>query len=186
MLILAGVGVLANGVAVLRMRGGTSLHERLVTWHLLEDVLGWVAVLLAAVVMLVVDVPILDPILSLAITAVVVWNAGRRLWETFVILLQGVPRGLSVSAAEDAMRGVPGVCDVHHIHVWSQDGEHHVLTGHVVAARAGALTEAAELRSRVKSALRELGIGHATLEIESREGPCCADGAGPCRDGRSP
>lgn len=186
MLILAGVGVLANGVAVLRMRSGRSLHERLVTWHLLEDVLGWAAVLFAALVMLVVDVPILDPILSLVITAVVVWNAGRRLWEAFVILLQGVPRGLSVGIIEDAMRKVPGVCDVHHIHVWSQDGEHHVLTGHVVAACAESFAEAAELRGRVKRALRELGIGHVTLEIETRGGPCCDDEAGPCRDGRSP
>lgn len=183
MLILAGVGIAANGIAALRMHGGRSLGERLVTWHLLEDVLSWVAVLVTALVMMFFDLPILDPILSIAITAFVFWNVAKRLRETLGILLQRVPAGITLAEVEDAIRGVPGVCDVHHVHVWSQDGEHHVLTGHVVMAEMGDYTQVAGLRRRVKDELRQFGIGHSTLELESRDGPCCEDEVGVCRTG---
>jgi cobalt-zinc-cadmium efflux system protein len=183
MLILAGVGIVANGLAALRMHGGRSLSERLVTWHFLEDVLSWVAVLVTALVMKLFDLPILDPILSIAITAFVFWNVAKRLRETLVILLQGVPRGIVLQDVEDAIRSVPGVCDTHHVHVWSQDGEHHVLTGHVVVAEMNDVALVSELRRRVKDELREFGITHTTLEFEDRGGPCCEDGVGVCRTG---
>ncbi len=183
MLILAGVGIAANGLAALRMHGGRSLTERLVTWHLLEDVLSWTAVLVVALIMRFFDLPILDPILSILITAYVVWNVVRRLRETLVILLQGVPKSLAIGDVEAAIRGVPGVCDVHHIHVWSQDGEHHVLTGHVVVPDGEPLARVAEVRRHVKEALKAFGISHSTLEFEHRSGPCCDDEAGICRTG---
>ncbi len=183
MLILAGVGIVANGLAALRMHGGRSLSERLVTWHLLEDVLSWAAVLVAAFVMRVFDLPILDPILSILITGYVFWNVIKRLRETLVILLQGVPQGVVLQDVEDAIRSVSGVCDTHHVHVWSQDGEHHVLTGHVVVAEMKDVARVSELRRRVKDELKRFGITHATLEFEDRGGPCCDDGLGGCRTG---
>jgi cobalt-zinc-cadmium efflux system protein len=186
MLILAGVGIVANGLAALRMHGGRSLSERLVTWHLLEDVLSWAAVLVTALVMKLFDLPILDPILSIAITAYVFWNVAKRLRETLVILLQGVPVGIALQEIEDAIRSVPGVCDAHHVHVWSQDGEHHVLTGHVVVPEIDDYARVAELRRCVKEELKRFGISHATLEFERRGGPCCDDEVGICRTGGTP
>ncbi|MEW5826015.1 MAG: cation diffusion facilitator family transporter [Candidatus Bipolaricaulota bacterium] len=186
MMMLAGAGILVNGVAAWRLHGGGSLHERLVTWHLLEDVLGWAAVLVTASLMIWFDLPILDPILSLAITGVVAWNVVRRLRQTLVVLLQGVPGGVTIGEIEDAMRAVPGVCDVHHVHVWSQDGEHHVLTGHVVIASADFNNAVDETRRRVKEELRRQGIEHATLEFESRDGPPCSDGDPACRRSEEP
>jgi cobalt-zinc-cadmium efflux system protein len=185
MVLLAGVGIAANGLAALRMRGGRSLSERVVTWHLLEDVLGWAAVLVTALVMHFLDLPILDPILSILITAYVFWNVIRRLRETLVILLQGVPLGVELEKVESAIRSVPGVCDVHHVHVWSQDGEHHVLTGHVVVPEIESFARIAEIRRNVKQELKQFGISHATLEFEHRGGPCCDDEVGVCRTGGS-
>lgn len=175
MLGIAVVGVVVNGVAALRMRGGSSLGERIVTWHFVEDVLGWVAVLIAALVMLFRDIPIIDPILSILITLYVLWNVGKRLKETLVILLQGVPDGVDLNTVVAAIRAVPGVCDVHHTHIWSQDGEHHVLTAHVVIENADSFDEVAALRGQIKGELLHLGIRHATIEIESREGTGCSD-----------
>lgn len=183
MLLLAGIGMAVNALAALRMRGSRSLGARIVTWHLVEDVLSWGAVLVAALVMLVVDVPILDPLLSVAITLFVSWNVIRRLRETLVVLLQGVPKGMALRDVEDAMRCVDGICDVHHLHVWSQDGEHHVLTGHVVVDEEPSIDDMAEIRGRVRDALRPFGIGHVTLEFETRRRPCVADEEPLCRSG---
>ena len=175
MLGLAIVGVLVNGAAALRMRGGHSLGERIVTWHFVEDVLGWIAVLIAALVMIFVDAPALDPALSIGITLYVLWNVAKRLRETLVILLQGVPPGVDLGEIDAAIRSFPEVRDVHHTHVWSQDGEHHVLTTHVVIAGADSYDEVAALRRRIKEALTRLSIHHATIEVESQEGPPCAE-----------
>jgi cobalt-zinc-cadmium efflux system protein len=181
MLALAVVGILVNGIAALRMHGGRSIGERIVTWHFVEDVLGWVAVLVASVVMWIRDVPILDPILSIAITAYVLFNVGKRLKETLTILLQGVPADVELAGVEERIRGIPGVCDVHHTHIWSQDGEHHVLTAHVVAEDADSYEDVDALRRRIKEDLRGLGIGHATIEVEANDGSGCPDSDGRCR-----
>jgi cobalt-zinc-cadmium efflux system protein len=181
MFALAIVGVLVNGIAALRMRGGRSVGERIVTWHFVEDVLGWVAVLIASVVMWFRDVPILDPILSVAITAYVLWNVGKRLKETLTILLQGVPTDVDIEDVENVIRGTPGVCDVHHTHIWTQDGEHHVLTAHVVVDKADSYEDVAAIRRAIKDTLRGFGIRHATIEVEADDGSGCPDENEECR-----
>jgi len=175
MIYLAIAGIAINGVAALRTHGGRSLSERVVTWHFVEDVLGWLAVLVAGIVMSLTDVRILDPVLSILITLYVLWNVGRRLKDTLVILLQGAPRGMTVGQIEDVIRTTPGVCDVHHTHIWTQDGERHVLTTHVVADGGTTLGDTGDLRRRIRESLEPLGILHATIEVES-ESDCSGCG----------
>jgi len=181
MFALAVVGILVNGIAALRMRGGRSVGERIVTWHFVEDVLGWVAVLVASVVMWFRDVPILDPVLSIGITVYVLWNVGVRLKETLSILLQAVPTDVDLERVEETIRRTPGVCDVHHTHIWTQDGEHHVLTAHVVVENADSYDAVSAIRSSIKSDLRGLGIQHATIEVEANDGSGCPDEGEECR-----
>jgi cobalt-zinc-cadmium efflux system protein len=175
MFALALVGIVVNGLAALRMKGGRSVGERIVTWHFIEDILGWVVVLVASVVMWFREIPILDPILSILITLYVLWNVGKRLKETLVILFQGVPAGVDVRRVEEAIRATPSVCDVHHTHIWSQDGEHHVLTTHVVVDNADSYEQVADLRQRIKGELRRFGILDATIEVETTTGPACLE-----------
>jgi cobalt-zinc-cadmium efflux system protein len=175
MIALAIVGILVNGLAAIKMHGGRSLSERVVTWHFVEDVLGWMAVLAAAVVMRLSQIAIIDPILSILITLVVLWNIGRRLRETLTILLQGVPDGVTVELLESEILKIEGVVGVHHTHVWTQDGEHHVLSTHVLCPPDLTIRQGATLRSKVKSRLAELGIGHATVEMEPAGGHGCSD-----------
>lgn len=174
MIYLAVAGIAINGIAALRTRTGRSLSERVVTWHFVEDVLGWLSVLIAGIVMSFTDIRILDPVLSILITLYVLWNVGRRLKETLVILLQGAPQGVSVDGVEDVIRAVPGVCDVHHTHIWTQDGERHVLTTHVVGEAGTALEDTVDLRNRIRESLRPLGILHATIEVEQGVNGCRA------------
>ena len=180
MILLAVVGILVNGIAALRLHEGRSLSERVVTWHFIEDILGWVAVLIAAWVMRVSNLSIIDPILSILITTYVLWNVGKRLKETLVILLQGVPEGLTVAWVESEISNVPGVLGVHHTHVWTQDGEKHVLSTHVLCDPDLSLRQSAELRSAVKTRLAELGVPHATVEMEPDSGAGCADSCDEC------
>lgn len=87
MMALAVLGILVNGAAVLRVKKGSSLTEKVVSWHLIEDTLGWAAVLIGAGIMFVWDLPIIDPILSIGISLFVLWNVGRNLkkspWFSF-------------------------------------------------------------------------------------------------------
>jgi len=180
MILLAIVGVLVNGFAALRMRGGSSLSERVVTWHFVEDVLGWVAVLIAAIAMRIWNIHILDPILSVLITLYVLWNIAKQLKETLVILLQGVPAGLSVELVESEIAKIAGVMGVHHTHVWTQDGEHHVLSTHVLCNPDCSIRECSTLRTTIKDRLAELGVPHATIEMEPALGGDCPDGCEDC------
>lgn len=167
MLWLAIVGIAINGFAAFRVSRGSTLGERAVWLHLMEDVLGWVAVLVASVVMLLVNHPatrLLDPLLSLAITAWVLRGVWLNLRDTFRILLQGTPEGFDTDELTHKIQSLAGVEGVHDLHVWSQDGESNVVTMHVVAA---ANADQAELKRQI----RQLAGGHVTIEFET-QGEC--------------
>jgi len=172
MLLLAVLGVVVNGWAVLRLRGDGSLNARVAALHLLEDVLGWVAVLLVSLVLQFVDVPILDPILSIAITSVVLFRALSFLRQTLAVFLQAVPPDMNIDDINTLLREVPGVCSVHHTHLWSLDGEQHVLTTHVVLEDDSSREEAASVKTAIKDVLRSYQLSHITVELEFGEGDC--------------
>ena len=176
MLGLAVLGVLVNGAAVLRVRAGTTLNERVVTWHLLEDVLGWVAVLVVSLVMLIVDLPVLDPLLSIVITGWVGFNALRHLKGTVVLFLQAVPADVDPEALAALVADIEGARGLQHVHVWSHDGEHHVLTASVLIEPTE-LRRALQIRDLAREALQGAGIAHVTLELELDDD---ADGARCC------
>lgn len=176
MAVLAVAGIVVNGAAVLRLRGSRSLNVRVVAWHLLEDVLGWVAVLVVAIVLLFSDIHILDPILSLLITIYVLYNVLKNLRETLRLFLQGVPAEIDLGAVEQALIALDPVQAVHHAHVWSLDGEHHVLTAHVVVEEHMKRETIACLRRDMRQALQEYELTHITIEIEYGEDDCALSG----------
>ncbi len=172
MFVFALIGIAANGLAALRVRGGATLNERVVAWHLLEDVMGWVAVLVVSVVLLLWDLPVLDPILSVFIALFVLWNVGKNLRQTVVIFLQGVPPAITIETVREALTAVRGVRDIHDTHLWSLDGEHHILTTHIVVGSTSDYNAMREIKCRAKEVATGLGISHATIEIEC-EGEGC-------------
>ena len=172
MMFIAIIGILVNGAAVLKLRGGHSLNERVVSWHLLEDVLGWVAVLIVSVVLQFWDIPILDPLLSILILAFVLLNVLKNLRETFKVFLQAVPKEIDIASLEADINKVNHVVNVHHTHIWSLDGAQHVLTIHLLIDEVDYIRDIIELKSQVKSILRNTGIHHATIEIEFEDEQC--------------
>ena len=174
MLVIAIVGLVVNGVAALRVSKGHSFNERAVMLHLLEDVLGWAAVLIVSVVMVFVHLPMLVPILSIAISCWVLFNVVRTLIGTFKVFLQGVPTDIDLPALEHAIAEVPEVLSTHDVHLWSIDGELHVLTIHVVFNPESCVspTEVLALKERVRAIAKEAGVQHATIEMDAPDTPC--------------
>jgi cobalt-zinc-cadmium efflux system protein len=169
---LAVIGVLVNGAAVLRLRGEGTLNAQTMAWHLLEDVLGWIAVLVVSVVLLFVDAPILDPVLSILITAHVLVNMIRRLRETLSLFLQAVPEDVDLSRLEYALADIDKVLTTHHTHMWSLDGVHHVLTTHLVVEKDTTREEVIDIKGQALALVDNLDLAHTTIEIEY-EGERC-------------
>ena len=162
---LACVGLLVNGVSYWRLAGGKSLSEKMLQWHFIEDVLGWALVLVTAVVMLFWDLPYLDPLLAVGLSSWVIWNVIRNLRGALRVLLQAAPDQESADSARQTILQVPGVKGVHHVHMWSVDGEKHILTAHVVVQAQE--TQMLRIRNEIKQALHEKhNVLEATLEVE--------------------
>jgi cobalt-zinc-cadmium efflux system protein len=172
MLLVAIVGIAVNGAAVLRLRGSRSLNAQVMGWHLLEDVLGWMAVLMVGVISLFVDVPILDPILSLLIMVYILIRAISNLRETARLFLQGVPRDMDVKEIERKLAAVPGVQSIHHTHIWSLDGEHNVLTTHLRVNAETSKEDLLRIKRESRDAVRDLHLEHTTVEIELGDQDC--------------
>lgn len=166
------LGVLANGFAAWRVSGGKTLNEKVVSWHLLEDVLGWVAVLIVAIILQFKDWYILDPILSIGITLYILWGVGGRLKDTLYLMLQGVPEGIDLKKIKNKLQQVPHVSSVHHTHVWSLDGENHVLTAHLVLENINHYDQMDAIRQQVIEALGEWEFSHHTLQLELDKEKC--------------
>lgn len=175
MMALAVVGIAFNGIAAWRLHGGHSLNERMASWHLLEDVLGWAAVLAGSAVMLVWDLPIIDPILSLLISLFVLWNVLRNLRQVVPVFLQSAPAGFNVEEFDRVLAGIPGVVGSHHTYTWTLDGESHVFSTHLVLRQESTREDILAAQRRVHELLREQHFAHVTVEVELEGETCAAD-----------
>ena len=166
------LGVIFNGVAVFRLGKSESLNQRTVRLHLLEDTLGWIAVLAGSLVIYYFGFLIIDPILSIAIALFVLINAYRNLRSSLRIFLQGTPKGISVNEVKEYALKVDGVMEVHDVHLWSLDGEYNILTAHIVVDNTKSSDEIADIKTNLREALSKHHVQHATLEIEFKDEDC--------------
>ena len=96
----------------------------------------------------------------------------RNLWKTVRLFLQGTPEELSLAPIRDALVALEGVAAVHHLHVWSLDGEQNVLTAHLVLAQNLEVDQQLKLKQQVAEGLREYRFVHTTIEFELKDEPC--------------
>ena len=172
MVIFALIGVLVNGYAAYKLSSGKSMNEKVVSWHLMEDVLGWVAVLIVAIVLYFKDIHYLDPALSLLITLYILYNVFKRLKETLFIFLQGVPSDINIDEIKNKILELDHVKSLHHTHIWSLEGERHVFTSHVILKNIEGFKQVIETKSQIKSLLDEYNFEHYTIETELDEESC--------------
>jgi cobalt-zinc-cadmium efflux system protein len=178
MFVLAIIGIAVNGMAMLRLKKGDSINERVVSLHFLEDVLGWCAVLVGSIVMMFADVPVLDPILSVLISAYILWNVYKNLRATFRILMQGSAENISEEEVKKKVLTIPGVKDIHDTHSWTLDGRYNIMTLHVVVDAKFSLQQMQSAKDEVRHCLQHLNLQHITIEMEL-EGQECEMKAGP-------
>ena len=167
MILFAIVGVIVNLIAAFVTREGDSLNQKAVNLHMLEDVLGWAVVLVGAIVMSFTDFSLIDPLMSIGVAVFIFIGAIKNLSEVLSLFLEKTPHGVEISELREHILEIDGVLDVHHIHVWSMDGESHYATMHIVTD-----SEAHEIKHRVREELSEHGIGHVTLELEQSGEHC--------------
>ena len=167
MIVFAVVGVCVNFGAALITREGDSLNQKAVNLHMLEDVLGWLVVLVGAIVMRFTNIKVIDPLMSIGVAVFIFVNAIRNLAEALALFLEKTPRGISVREIQEHVEEIDGVLGVHHIHIWSLDGQNNYATMHIVTNG-----DPHKVKDAVREELREHGIGHATLELEG-EGEHC-------------
>ncbi len=172
MIALAILWIAINWFAALRLKKGDSINEKVVSLHLLEDVLWWVAVLIGAWIMMFVNAPIIDPILSLAIATYVLFNVYRNIKPAFRIILQGMPDSITENEVRRVIMEENNVIDIHDFHLWTLDGKEHILSIHVTVKNDMNLQDAEQLKENVKNKLKRIDIAHATIEIEYNPQHC--------------
>ncbi|TGB01895.1 cation diffusion facilitator family transporter [Halobacillus salinus] len=172
MLILSILGILVNGAAVFRLRGGDSMNQKVMTWHLLEDVLGWVAVLIVSVVMMFADLPFLDPLASIGITLFILYNVVSNFIQTMKLFLEAVPDGVDLDDIINKIGAIKDVQSTHHTHLWSMDGEHHAFSTHVVVEADATKEQVCNVKEEIKNIIDSIHLDHVTIEVEYEDMPC--------------
>ena len=167
MIIFAVIGVCINLTAAFLTQGGKSLNQKAVNLHMLEDVLGWVVVLVGAIVIRFTNFYIIDPLMSIGVAIFIIIGAIKNLKEIFNIILQKTPCDIDIDELTEEILTIEGVLDVHHIHVWSIDGTHNCATMHVVTGK-----DPHGIKNEIREKLKDHGIHHITLELESENEHC--------------
>lgn len=167
MLVIAGLGLVVNLLAfyILHGAGGKDLNVRAALLHVLGDLLGSVAAISAAVIILGTGWMPIDPILSLFVALLILRSAWMVVKESTHILLEGTPQDIDIEILQTAIiDAIPCVRDVHHVHVWSLTPEHPLLTLHV---NVDPDADSTQVLQRVKQVLQDrFQIHHSTIQIE--------------------
>lgn len=162
MIIFAVFGVILNFIAAYVTRQGDSINQRSVNLHMLEDVLGWIVVLLGAIIMNFTDIRILDPIMSICVSSYILFHSLKNLKLVLDLFLEKTPKDIDINELKKHLLKIKGVDDIHHIHVWSIDGYNNYATMHIVTKSKNIK----EIKKEIREELEEHKICHSILETE--------------------
>ena len=167
MIIFAVIGTIVNLCAAIFTKDGHSLNQKAVNLHMLEDVLGWIVVLIGALVMRFTDISIIDPLLSILVSVFILTNAVKNFKQIENLFLEKTPMGIKIDELKEHIMEIDGILDVHHVHVWSIDGYSNYATMHIVTDADGSV-----IKGKIRQELSEHNIGHVTLELETSSEHC--------------
>lgn len=162
MLIFAVIGVILNTLAAFITKDGDSINQHAVNLHMLEDVLGWIIVLVGAIIMKFTNISIIDPIMSIGVAVFILINTLKNLKVVLDIFLEKTPKEIDLEHIKEHLCEIDGVDDIHHIHVWSIDGYNNYATMHIVTKEK----DTKKIKEEIREELKEHGIVHTILETE--------------------
>ena len=162
MILFALVGVILNFLAAYVTRQGDSINQKSVNLHMLEDVLGWIVVLIGSIVMHFTNISIIDSIMSIGVSLFILINSLKNLKKVLDLFLEKTPENVNIEKIKDHLLKIKDVEDIHHIHVWSIDGYKNYATMHIVTKSKNIK----ELKNKIREELEEHNICHAILETE--------------------
>lgn len=161
MIIFAIFGVIVNTLATYVTREGDSLNQKSVNLHMLEDVLGWIVVLIGSILMRFTNITYIDSILSIGVSLFIFVSAFSNMKSIVDLFLEKAPSNVDVEHVKHHILEIDGVEGVHHIHVRSIDGVNNFATLHVVVNKYSH-----EIKVKIKEELVEHNIAHSTVELE--------------------
>ena len=167
MLVVAAAGLVVNLIsfAVLHSGDQDNLNIRGAALHVAGDLLGSVAAIVAALVIIYTGWTLIDPILSVAVAALILKSAWSLVKRSAHILLEGAPEWLDVQMMQDRIvAGVPGVREIHHVHIWGLTPQQLMLTMHMSVTDDA--TQSEVIREAKRFLKDDYGIGHATIEVD--------------------
>lgn len=168
MIIFAIFGSVINFLAAYLTREGDSLNQRAVNLHMLEDVLGWIVVLIGSIIMKFTDISLIDAIMSIGVAIFILINCLHNIKEVLDLFLEKIPNNISVFELKEHILNIKGVKGVHHIHIWSMDNANIFATMHIITDEK----DINKLKRQVKEEILEHGISHVTIEIEDSKTKC--------------
>ena len=168
MLIFAIFGIVVNLIAVYFTKEGNSLNQKSVNLHMLEDVLGWVVVLVGALVIRFTGLVIIDPIMSIGLSVFILITALGNAKEIMEVFLEKTPKGINLDEVKKSLLKIPHVKDIHHVHIWSIDGNINSATLHAVVD----IKSTKRIKDNIKKELKNFNILHVTIETESLNELC--------------
>ncbi len=166
MFFLAIFGILINGYAMLKTSSNINLNEKSVNLHMFEDVLGWIAVLIGTFLIKITGSTLIDPLLSIGISLIIGYKTIKNLIDILNILLEKVPDSIDLDFIKSQVLSLDKVKDVHHIHVWTIDGNDSFLTMHVLLDKSVTKKNYDGTKESIKGVLEKNGIHHSTIELE--------------------
>ena len=175
--IVAGAGILINGAtAFLFLRDkDRDLNLKGAYLHMVADALVSLGVVTAGILIMVTGAYWLDPVISFVIMAVIVVSTWSLLKDSLRLSLDGVPREVDMKAVRAAAMKVPGLLDIHHIHVWAMSTTENAMTAHLVVSPGMAISETEDIKEKLRGVLASQHISHFTFEVESQDHGCCTE-----------
>jgi cobalt-zinc-cadmium efflux system protein len=169
MVALAVVGIAVNGVASWYLQKGNSINERVMSLHLLEDVLGWVAILVGSVVIYFSGWLVIDSLLSLGISLYILWNALKNMKAVLTIFLQQVPTNINIVELKTAISTLPQIQELTDFHLWTLSEEQIIASIHIAVQPNTTLKDTIVMKESIREILAAQQILHVTIEIEEQE-----------------
>lgn len=172
MIIVAIIGFIINAIGFKLTHDTNHMNEKMISLHLLEDTLSWILVIIISIVIRFTSVTIIDPILSIIIAVYITVQVIKNLIKVFSVILDKAPSEIDVDKLKIDLKEELDIIDLHHIHLWTIDGESNYLTMHVIVKNNITNKEIIEIKHSIKEELIKHKIHHATIEIEFEEEEC--------------